>query len=318
MSTSRPYNEAYILTSKKLKEDFQRDEEKETMKYIDDIEQLVSSTKLVLKSLVSGELTYDGLKQRLMEIEQDLSLDCTNLEQEIKILQNTEKEIEKNTQELEKQEKEGFSSYVKKIEDLKKELEVKEFKIQNMERLYVELENIIKENINKGSEQLLTLEQFENFIFQNEKLKEECLILENEKQRCIEEYNNLLKENISLKSKDESFELEKIKEALDGISNMGNLHKEAEMKINKLQAKYYELSKECEELTNSINKITKNLDALNLENDRLAKELEIINKDLKPKKHKRINSQSNEQLDKNINVEKLLEKEREREKEKEN
>jgi len=42
------------------------------MKYIDDIEQLVSSTKLVLKSLVSGELNYDSLKQRLTEIEQDL------------------------------------------------------------------------------------------------------------------------------------------------------------------------------------------------------------------------------------------------------
>lgn len=299
MYTTRPYNEAYFLTSKKLKEDFQKDEEKETMKYIDDIEQLVSSTKLVLKSLVSGELNYDGLKQRLMEIEQDLALDCSNLDQEIKILDSTEKEIEKNTQELERQEKEGFSNYVKKIEDLKKELEVKEFKIQNMERLYVELENIIKENIKQGNEQLLSLEQFEQFIFQNEKLKEECLILENEKQRCIEEYNNLLKENINLKSKDESFELEKIKEALEEISSIGNLHKEAEQKINKLQNKYVELTKECEELTSSINKITKNLDALNLENSRLSKELKIINNDIQPKKHKRLNSYSNEQIDKN-------------------
>lgn len=308
MYTTRPYNEAYYLTSKKLKEDFQKDEEKETMKYIDDIEQLVSSTKLVLKSLVTGELTYDGLKQRLTEIEQDLTLDCNNLDQEIKILQNTEKEIEKKTQELEKQEKEGFSHYVKKIEDLKKELEIKEFKIQNMERLYVELENIIKENIKQGNEQLLSLEQFENFIAQNEKLKEECLILENEKQRCIEEYNNLLKENISLKSKDESFELEKIKEALDEISTMGNLHKEAEQKINKLQAKYYELNKECDELTKSITKITKNLDSLNLENDRLSKELDIINNDLHPKKHKKNKSFSNEQLDSTKQREKMFEK----------
>lgn len=307
MFTTRPYNEAYYLTSKKLKEDFQKDEEKETMKYIDDIEQLVSSTKLVLKSLVNGELTYDGLKQRLTEIEQDLILDCNNLDQEIRILQNTEKEIEKNTRELEKQEKEGFSSYVKKIEELKKELEIKEFKIQNMERLYVELENIIKENIKQGNEQLLSLEQFEEFILQNEKLKEECLLLENEKQKCIEEYNNLLKENINLKSKDESFELEKIKEALDEISTMGNLHKEAEQKISKLQTKYYELSKECEELTTNINKITKNLDSLNLENSRLSKELELINKELQPKKIKRTNSFSNEQVD-NKNKIKLFEK----------
>jgi chromosome segregation ATPase len=297
MYTTRPYNEAYLLTSKKIKEDFQKDEEKETMKYIDDLEQLVSSTKLVLKSLVNGELNYEQLKQRLTEIEQDLTQDCTTLEQEIKILQNTEKAIEANTQELEKQEKEGFATYVKKIEDLKKELEIKEFKIQNMERLYVELENIIKENIKLGNEQLLSLEQFEEFISQNEKLKDECLLLEAEKEKCIEEYNNLLKENINLKSKDESFELEKIKDALEEISSMGNLHKEAEDKINKLQVKYNELNKECEDLTLNIKKITKNLDSLNLENDRLNKELSIVNKELQPKHLKRNNSFSNEQLD---------------------
>jgi chromosome segregation ATPase len=290
MYTTRPYNETYFLTSKKLKEDFQKDEERETMKYIDDIEQLVSSTKLVLKSLVSGELNYDGLKQRLIEIEQDLNLDCNNLDQEIRLLENTEKEIEKSTAELEKQEKEGFSNYVKKIEDLKKELEVKEFKIQNMERLYVELENIIKENIKQGNEQLLSLEQFENFIFQNEKLKEECIILETEKQRCIEEYNNLLKENINLKSKDESFELEKIKVALNEISSMGNLHKEAEYKINKLQLKYEELTKECEELTKSINKISRTLEGLNLENSNLKLNLKLINDNITTVNHKKTHS----------------------------
>ena len=298
MYTTRPYNEAYYLTSKKIKEDFQKDEEKETMKYIDDIEQLVSSTKLVLKSLVNGELNYDQLKQRLAEIEQDLSQDCTTLEQEIKILQSTEKAIEQSTLELEKQEKSGFNQYLKRIEELKKELEMKEFKIQNMERLYVELEDIIKKNINDGNEQLLSLEQFEEFISQNDRLKEECLLLENEKQKCIDEYNNLLKENINLKSKDESFELEKIKDALDEISAFGNLHKEAEVKISKLQAKYNELNKECEDLTDGISKITKNLDSLNLDNNKLNKELSIINKELKPLNVKKNNSFSNDQVDK--------------------
>ena len=238
MYTSRPYNEAYLLTSKKIKEDFQKDEEKETMKYIDDLEQLVSSTKLVLKSLVNGDLNYDQLLQRLNEIEQDLSTDCNALDQEIKILKNTEKAIEENTVELERQEKESFALYSKKIQDLKKELEVKEFKIQNMERLYVELEDIIKENIKKENDQLLSLEQFEAFISQNEDLKQECLRLEAEKEKCIAEYNLLLKESINLKSKDESFELEKIKDALGEINNFGNLHKEAENKINKLQKVY--------------------------------------------------------------------------------
>lgn len=290
MYTSRPYNEIYYQTSKKLKEDFQKDEENETMKYIDDLEQLVSSTKLVLKSLVNGELNYETLKQRLSEIEQDLSSDCNNLENEIRVLQQAEKEIEKNTLELEIQEKEGFNNYVKKIEDLKKELEIKEYKIQNMEKLYVELENIIKENIKQGNSQLLSLEQFEDFISQNDKLREECLMLENEKQKCIEEYNNLLKENINLKSKDESFELEKIKSALEEISSMGNIHKEAEEKIHKLQMKYNELNKECDDLTKNIVKVVKNLDSLNLENHKLSKELDIIYKEVNPVKMKRTGS----------------------------
>lgn len=303
MYTSRPYNEIYYQTSKKLKEDFQKDEENETMKYIDDLEQLVSSTKLVLKSLVNGELNYETLKQRLSEIEQDLSSDCNNLENEIKVLQQAEKEIEKNTQELEIQEKEGFNNYVKKIEDLKKELEIKEYKIQNMEKLYVELENIIKENIKQGNSQLLSLEQFEDFISQNDKLREECLMLENEKQKCIEEYNNLLKENINLKSKDESFELEKIKSALEEISSMGNIHKEAEEKIHKLQIKYNELNKECEDLTKNIVKVVKNLDALNLENHKLSKELDIIYKEVNPVKIKRTGSlEISDQKDRNKKI----------------
>lgn len=302
MYTTRPYNEAYLLTSKKIKEDFQKDEEKETMKYIDDIEQLVSSTKLVLKSLVNGELNYEQIKQRLQEIEQDLSQDCQTLEQEIKILQNTEKQIEENTHELERQEKVGLAEYLNRIEELKKELEIKEFKIQNMERLYMELENIIKENIENKADQLLSLEQFEKFISQNEKLKEDCFELEEEKQRCIEEYNNLLKENINLNSKDESFELEKVKQALDEISSLGNVHKEAEGKISKLQEKYSQLTKECEEITNNIMKITKNMESLNIENGKLNKELEVINNELKPNVHKRNNSFSNDQMDERLKV----------------
>ena len=122
-------------------------------------------------------------------------------------------------------------------------------------------------------------------------------MLEEEKQRCIEEYNNLLKENINLRSKDESFEVEKIKDALEEISSMGNLHKEAEQKISKLQNKYHDLNKECTNLTDEIMKITKNLDSLNIDNSRLNNELSIINKELFHSKKKLNKSFSNEQVD---------------------
>lgn len=293
MYTTRAYNENYFISRKKILEDFLKDEENETMKYIDDIEQLVSSTKLVLKGLVAGEFDYAQIKEKLLEIENDLSQDCGDLEQDISTLNSTDKNIELSTVDLQKQEEKGTLSYLGKIEDLKKDLENKEFKIQNMERLYVELENIIKENIRSNNEQLLSLEQFSEFVSQNDKLREECEMLEEEKKKCIEDYNNLLRENVNLRSKDESFELEKIKDALEEISAMGTMHKEAEQKINKLQEKHKELNKECDNLTSQIKNITKNLESLNIDNLRLNKELALINKELFPSK-KRLNKSFSE------------------------
>jgi outer membrane murein-binding lipoprotein Lpp len=155
-------------------------------------------------------------------------------------------------------------------------MEYKEFKIQNMERLYVELENIIKDNIKSNCEQLLTLEQFVEFIAQNDIIKEECEQLELEKKNLNEDYNKLLRENVNLRSKDESFELEKVKFALEEISNMGTLHAEAEQKINSLQTKFSDLNKEYNVLNEQIAAITKNLESLNLDNAKLNKDLNNI------------------------------------------
>jgi DNA-binding NarL/FixJ family response regulator len=85
-------------------DDFLKDEENETMKYIDDIEGIVSSTKLVLKGLVSGELDYNRMKEKLLEIESELTQDCCSLQQDISSLTMTDKNIESTTLELQKQE----------------------------------------------------------------------------------------------------------------------------------------------------------------------------------------------------------------------
>jgi len=259
-----------------------KEEEAETMKYIDEVEQMVSNTKLILKGLVSGELDFDNIKYKLGELETDLEQDCDNLEQEIVELNNTDKNIEESTKELQKMEEKGTHTYLEKIEELKKELEIKEFKIQNMERLYVDLENIIKENIRIGNEQLLSLDQFAEFVEQNDKLKFECDKLEEEKRNLFEEYNNLLRENVNLRSKDESFEFEKVKDALEEISMLGNLHKEAESRINKLQDRFKDLNKEGAVLTSQIKTITKNLESLNIDNNKLNRELKSINRELCP------------------------------------
>ena len=275
ISTNRGFNENYIMNRKKILQDFLKEEESDTMKYIDDTESLVSSTKMILNGVVTGDMDYNQIKEKLSEIDKDLTSDCENLNKELQKLNEKDKEIEKNTLEC-------TENYLQRIEQLKNELEDKEFTIQNMERLYVELENIIKDNMSHKREQLLSLEQFDHFVGQNDRLKKECELLEEEKKRLINEYNNLLKENLNLKSKDESFEIAKIKDVLEEISTMGTLQKEAESKIRKLQDRYSQLSYECNELTEQIKSITKTLEGLNIDNPRLNKELNLINKELYP------------------------------------
>ena len=282
ITTNRGYNENYYMNRKKILQEFLREEETDTMKYIDDTENLVSSTKMILNGVVTGEMDFNKIKEKLTEIDQELTTDCNVLNKELQKLNEKDKEIEKNTLELQKQEEKCTENYLQRIEQLKNELEDKEFTIQNMERLYVELENIIKDNMANKREQLLTLEQFDNFVAQNDKIKKECELLEEEKNKLLKEYNNLLRENLNLKSKDESFEIEKIKDVLEEISTMGHLQKEAESRIRKLQDRYSQLSNECNDLTEQIKSITKTLEGLNIDNPRLNKELNLINKELYP------------------------------------
>ena len=282
ITTNRGYNENYYMNRKKILQEFLKEEESDTMKYIEDTENLVSSTKMILNGVVTGEMDYNQIKEKLTEIDKGLTADCNVLNKELQKLNEKDKEIEKNTLELQKQEEKCTENYLQRIEQLKNELEDKEFTIQNMERLYVELENIIKDNMAKKREQLLSLEQFDNFVAQNDKIKKECELLEEEKNKLLKEYNNLLRENLNLKSKDESFEIEKIKDVLEEISTMGTLQKESESRIRKLQERYMQLSTECSDLTEQIKSITKTLEGLNIDNPRLNKELSLINKELYP------------------------------------
>ena len=282
MYTTRGYNENYYTSRKKILNDFLKDEETENMKYIEETENLVSQTKMFLKDLVSGQLDFEALNEQLEDIETELETDCNIMQGEINTLQTMDKNIEKQINEVQTQEEIGTKDYLKKIEDLKNELESKEFTIQNMERLYVELENIIKDNIQKGNEQLLTMEQFNDFLSQNDKLKSEIKKLENEKERLNKDYNNLLKENLNLRSKDESFEIEKVKEVLDEVGAKGLSQKEAEKKITALQNKYKQLNQECVQLNEKINKLTKNLRGLNIENEKFNEELNNINQEINP------------------------------------
>ena len=91
-----------------------------------------------------------------------------------------------------------------------------------MERLYIELEDVIKDNIQKGNEQLLTMEQFSNFLNQNVTLKEEIKQLEQEKIKLDEKYSQVLKENVLLRKSDEEYDKQKIDEILKSYDKEKN------------------------------------------------------------------------------------------------
>ena len=276
------YNENYYTSRKKILNAFLADEESENMKYIEETESLVSQTKMFLKDLISGNVDFETLNDQLDDIQTELESDCNLIQSEINTLTVVDKNIENQTLEIQKQEEQATKEYKEKIEQLKSELEAKEFSIQNMERLYLELENVIKENMNQERDQLLTMEQFNDFISQNDKLKKEIKLLQIEKEKLTNDYNNLLKENLNLRSKDESFEVEKIKDALNEITILkGNIDsKSAESKIKSLQEKNKQLTKECNELADKISKLTINLKALNIDNAKFNEELNTIHDEL--------------------------------------
>lgn len=287
------FNEKYYINRKKILQDFLKDEENETLKNIDDTENLVSKTKMILKGIVTGEFNYIQIKEKLAEIDNDLSSDCEHFHRDLENLNKEEKEVEQKKIELQEQDIKDTENYTKKIESLKRELESKEFTIQNMERIYVDLENIIRNNMQKGKEQLLPLDQFDTFVCQNDIIKKECDKLEKEKNYLLIEYNNLLRENLNLKSKDESFEIERIKDILEEVSTLGNIQKEANKRIDKLNIRYLELSKEYANLTNQIKNIINTLESLNIDDPSLNKELKLINRELVPNQHRQNNSFTN-------------------------
>jgi len=271
------YNENYFTTRKKILNDFMKDEETENLKYIEETESLVSQTKMFLKDLLSGQVDFDTLNDQLEDIQTELENDCNIMKSEISTLKTMDENIEKQITLLQKEEENGTNDYKKKIDSLKNELESKEFTIQNMERLYIELENVIKDNIKKGNEQLLTMEQFSEFLNQNVRLKEEIKNLEQEKIKLDEKYAEILKENINLRNNNQKYEKEKIEQILKNFEGNKN---EAIKRIEDFKKKQKKLSDEYNNIKTKIEKLIFNLKGLNIENLNFNAHLQNIQREL--------------------------------------
>ena len=280
ISSSRNYNETYYKSRKQLLKDFLIDEESEAIKSITQAESLVSSTKLLLNGIVTGSMSPSDIYANLKQIETELLIDCSELQQTLTTLNHKSQSIQHEASNQLMQEEKEFTNFVSRIEKLKNELEIKEFTIQNMEKIYIELEHIIKQNVSQGKAQPLTLEEFDMFITTQNIIINECDKLEKERNSLLNEYNCLLRENVNLKSLNESFEIEQMKNALEEIATMGNVQKEAEKRLHVLQKKYNELYNECNELTNKMLNVIKTLDGLNIDNLKLNKSIAVIKRDI--------------------------------------
>ena len=276
------YNENYFTTRKKILNDFMKDEENENLKYIQETESLVSQTKMFLKDLLSGQVDFDILNDQLEDIQTELESDCNIMKGEINTLKAMDESIEKQISVLQKEEENGSNEYKNKINSLKNELESKEFTIQNMERLYIELEDVIKDNIQKGNEQLLTMEQFSNFLNQNVRLKDEIKELEQEKMKLDEKYSQVLKENVLLRKKDEEYDKQKIDEILKSYDKEKNKtgKDEAIKKINEYQNKQKKLNKEYNDIKEKIENLILTLKGLNIESNNFNQHLDNIKNEL--------------------------------------
>ena len=277
------YNENYFTTRKKILNDFMKDEENENLKYIEETESLVSQTKMFLKDLLGGQVDFDILNDQLEDIQTELENDCNVMKGEISTLKALDENIEKQISNLQKEEENGSKEYMNKIESLKNELESKEFTIQNMERLYIELEDVIKDNIQKGNEQLLTMEQFSDFLNQNVRLKEEIKLLEQEKIKLDEKYSQVLKENVTLRKNDEEYDKQKIEEILNyfDLKEKNKAGKEEALKkINEYKKKQEKLNEEYDNIKNKIEKLIGSLKGLNIESKNFNIHLDNIKNEL--------------------------------------
>ena len=276
------YNENYFTTRKKILNDFMKDEENENLKYIQETESLVSQTKMFLKDLLSGQVDFDILNDQLEDIQTELESDCNVMKGEINTLKAMDENIEKQIATLQKEEENGSNEYKNKINSLKNELESKEFTIQNMERLYIELEDVIKDNIQKGNEQLLTMEQFSNFLNQNVRLKDEIKQLEIEKIKLDEKYSQVLKENVMLRKKDEAYDKQMIEEILKSYDKEKNKNgkEEALKKINEYKNKQQKLNNEYNVITEKIDNLILTLKGLNIESTNFNDHLNNIKNEL--------------------------------------
>lgn len=259
----------YTSNRNKLLNDFTKDEQQEKQKYIEETESLILKTKSFIKDLMGGQVKFDSLIKQLDLIETEFGNNYNKINKEVSLLQLRQNSLKKRILNLQIDDIKNNNMFKEKINTLQTDLKSKERTIQNMERIYIELEDIIQNNIDDGNEDLLTMEQFTDFVSQNQKLKDEIKVIENEKINIEGKYNKILKENMILRKNDERFENEFLKKLMNEIENREknkNVRDNLLKDIKESSDKHKILYENCEKMENKILKLINNLKGINIDN----------------------------------------------------
>ena len=259
---------SFTSNRKRLLDDFTRDEEQEKQKYIQEAESLVVKTKSFIKDLMGDKVNFDSLTKQLDLIENELSNNCNKINKEISLLELRQNSLKKRIANLQNDDMKSNNIFKEKINTLQSDLKSKEKTIQNMERIYIELENLIQSNIDNENEDLLTMEQFTDFVSQNQRLKDEIKIMENEKISIEGKYNKALKENLILRKNDEKYENEFLEKLINEVEKKEKnkcVRDDLLKGIKETCEKRKSLDENCNQIENKILKLLNNLKGINID-----------------------------------------------------
>ena len=262
-------------------DDFIEKEEENIIKSMEASEAIVIETKKVIENLMEYNYDYEMIKELLANLNKMLTKECNDLESSYNAFSATKEELSNKISEQQKKIEKKAENFLTKSENLKLLEEMKDLKISIIENNYNKISNIIKNNLNNKESCVQNLEMF---YAENEILKNKVLKKKNEKEKLLNEYKSLLRENLNFKAKNEQYEIKKISDFLDEISAEGKIKdgKYKKGKIKELETNYYNIVNQYNTLAEKIMNVVATLDGLNIVNPRLTKELEVINKVLYP------------------------------------
>lgn len=261
---------------KEILKEFLINEEKDNLKNMNLSESLITGTKKIIEVLIGENYDYTMLSMYLEELQDLLSNEDESLDSSIKELSKIESKLNEELIEIQSGNEKKIEQFMSKMEGLKKKEENKDMEMNLIEKKYKELSGILK---SYAFNPKLCSKHLNIFFEENNLLKAQVEKLKKTKEDLIMNYKRILRENLNHKAATEQFDFKKINDFLEEISTEDNLRNHRQ-RIKELDNAYYDVVDQYNALVEQISNVVRSLEGLNIDNPRLDKELEIINKEM--------------------------------------